>query len=400
MTDLTPEASRFPGLPQRRPAGQDGSPSDPGLPQRRPAGQDASGFGASAPGLPQRRPAGAPGQDSALPRRTSAVRRVGRHRSLHRLSVASGAPALVIAVPGAGADADAELAEYIAEAAAKSCPGVDIRIGYLAGGTDRLSEVLAASDLGPADLDPAEDLRPDGHGPADLRPDGRRPADPAPAHPAPAHPAPGHPAPGAPASADPASGLGRDDAHAPRAVVVPLLAGPHPVFDAIIADAVGRAPAQVMLATALGPHPLLAGALHDRLSEVGLARASRARGLNIASGANGVIVVADRGPQAISDAGVTTVLLAARLAIPALPASFGDPASISEALQRLRDAGANHPAIAPCVIGPETDPAEIARLGDTLGAPCAAPLGAHPAVAQLVAVRYGEALARISVAAH
>jgi len=384
MTDLTPEASRFPGLPQRRPAGQNTGASAPGLPQRRPTGQDGDGFGSAGPGLPQRRPAAGPGQDSVLPRRTSAVRRVGRHRSLHRLSVASDAPTLVIAVPGAGADADAELAEHIAEAAAESCPGVDIRIGYLAGGIDRLPEVLAAADLGP-----------DGHVSA-----GNGSADPTSAHHGSAGSSPAGPASASPASAGPGSGLGSGDGRAPRAVVVPLLAGPHPVFDAIIADAVGRAPGQVMLAAALGPHPLLAGALHDRLSEVGLARAGRARGLNIASGANGVIVVADRGPQAISDAGVTTVLLAARLAIPALPASFGDPASISEALQRLRDAGASHPAIAPCVIGPETDPAEITRLGDALGAPCAAPLGAHPAVAQLVAVRYGEALARITVAAH
>ena len=97
---------------------------------------------------------------------------------------------------------------------------------------------------------------------------------------------------------------------------------------------------------------------------------------------------------------MTTVLLAARLAIPAAPASLGDPASIDAAVQRLREAGATHLAIAPCVIGPETDPAEFTALSAALDAPCAAPLGAHPAVAQLVAVRYGEALARISVASH
>jgi hypothetical protein len=155
-----------------------------------------------------------------------------------------------------------------------------------------------------------------------------------------------------------------------------------------------------MLAPHLGPHPLLAGALHDRLSEVGLARASRARGLNIAAGANGVLVIADRGPQSVSDAGVTAVLLAARLAVPVVPASLGDPDSVAGALERLREAGANHPAIAPCVIGPETDPDELTQLSAAIDAPCAAPLGSHEAVAQLVAVRYGEALARISVPSH
>ena len=65
-------------------------------------------------------------------------------------------------------------------------------------------------------------------------------------------------------------------------------------------------------------------------------------------------------------------------------------------MQRLREAGATHLAIAPCVIGPETDPAEFTALSAALNAPCAAPLGGHPAIAQLVAVRYGEALARIA----
>lgn len=258
---------------------------------------------------------------------------------MHRISVASDAPALVIAVPGQGGELVAELADHIAEATAESCPGVDIRIGYLGGTTqDSLASALA---------------------------------------------------------------WGRAGAGAsPQAVVVPLLAGPHPAFDLEIATILSQAPAQVMLAAHLGPHPLLAGALHDRLSEVGLARASRARGLNISAGSNGVLVIADRGPQAINDAGVTAVLLAGRLAVPVVPASLGDSGSIAVALDRLREAGASHPAIAPCLIGPETNPNELTQLSAAIDAPCAAPLASHPAVAQLVAVRYGEALARISVPSH
>jgi sirohydrochlorin ferrochelatase len=258
---------------------------------------------------------------------------------MHRISVASDAPALVIAIPGPGSELVAELADHIAESAAESCPGVDIRIGYLSGTQDSLASALA---WGPANGGTA----------------------------------------------------------APRAVVVPLLAGPHPAFDLQIATILSQSPAPVMLAAHLGPHPLLAGALHDRLSEVGLARASRARGLNISAGSNGVLVVADRGPQAINDAGVTAVLLAARLAVPVVPASLGDSSSIRAALDRLREAGASHPAIAPSLIGPETDPNELTQVSAAIDAPCAAPLGTHPAVAQLVAVRYGEALARISVASH
>lgn len=277
-----------------------------------------------------------------LPRRTSSVRRVGRHRSMHRISVASDAPALVLAIPGAGNDHDSELADQIAEAAAESCPGVEIRIGYLASETDSLRDALTTEPI--------------------------------------------------------KAGPAKDGAAAPRSVIVPLLAGSHPTIDRHLEAVVSRLKATTMLAPHLGPHPLLAGALHDRLSEVGLARASRARGLNISAGANGVLVIADRGPQAVNDAGVTAVLLAARLAVPVLPASLGDSASITAALERLREAGATHPAIAPCLIGPETDPSELTQLSSAIDAPCAAPLGAHPAIAQLVAIRYGEALARISVA--
>lgn len=258
---------------------------------------------------------------------------------MHRISVASDAPALVIAIPGPGSEFVAELADQIGQAAAQSCPGVDIRIGYLGGTEDSLASALA---WGPSN--------------------------------------------GGYAS--------------PQAVVVPLLAGPHPTFDLQIATILSQSSAPAMLAAHLGPHPLLAGALHDRLSEVGLARASRARGLNIAAGSNGVLVIADRGPQAINDAGITAVLLAARLAIPVVPASLGDSASIRGALDRLSEAGASHAAIAPCLIGPETDPNELTQLSAAINAPCAAPLGTHSAVAQLVAVRYGEALTRISVASH
>jgi hypothetical protein len=367
VTDRSPESAPIPPLPHRRPAefgdGETGQArtSQPSAGQPA-AGQPAAGQPGGSQPLPRRFPAGS-GQcadaglpqrsagrsenpaGSTLPRRGSGARprRAGRHRSLHRISVASDAPALVLAVPGRS-EAAADLARYVAETATESCPGVEIKIGYLSGGSETLADALEP------DVDQEHEY---------ARPD-----------------------------------------HLPYAVVVPLLAGPHPLFDQAIANAVAAAQAPVMLAAALGPHPLLAGALHDRLYEVGLARASRARGLNIAAGATGVIVVADRGPQAISDAGVTTVLLASRLAVPASPASLGDPPSIDAAVQRLREAGAMHLAIAPCVIGPETDPAEFAALSAALGAPCSAPLGGHPAIAQLVAVRYGEALARIAVPSH
>jgi hypothetical protein len=277
-----------------------------------------------------------PQRGNALPRRTTRTRRSGRHRSPHRLTVPSDAPALVLAVPGASSAANDELTSEIAAAVHLSCPGVDIRVGYLAGNVHRLEDSLA-------------------------------------------FPAAGHEQP------------------APLAVIVPLLAGPHPDFDAALAKAVSQTAAPVMVASHLGPHPLLAEALHTRLAEAGLARAGRASGLSFVTSTNGVLVLADRGEEAVQAAGVAAVLLAARLAVPAAPASLGYPRSVDTAMTRLREAGVSRPAIAPCLIGPETPSHNIEIIGTELGAPCAQPLAAHPAVAQLVAIRYGAALASLTM---
>lgn len=263
--------------------------------------------------------------------------RAGRHRSPHRLTVASDAPALVLAVPGPATADSEELAGEIVAATAGFCPGVDIRVGFLDGAAQSLAEVL---DLGPA--------------------------------------YPGQ--------------------VTPSAVVVPLLAGPHPAAEAAMAAVVERAGAPVMLAAPLGPHPLVAEAMHARLAEAGQAREGRARGLSIVTRANGVLILADRGSEALQAAGVTAVLLAARLAVSVVPADIGVPASIDSALGRLRAAGVSGPAIAPLAIGPEADMAQVQAIADRLGAPCALPLGAHPAIPQLVSIRYGAALAGLSVA--
>jgi sirohydrochlorin ferrochelatase len=249
------------------------------------------------------------------------------------MSLPSDAPALVLAVPGSYSPASDELAERIASAAQESCRGAGIRIGYLDGSTDALTEVAAEA-----------------------------------------------------VAATPFT----------AAVVVPLLAGPHPRLDAEIERAAARVPGQVIVAGQLAAHPLLAEALHTRLAEAGLARESRARGLSIASSPRGVLVLADRGPDAAKAAGVTAVLLAGRLAVPTAHASIDDRRGIETALARLDEAGAARAAIAPCVIGPETDPAELEAVSRDTGAPLAPVLGAHPAIAQLVAIRYGTALSSLA----
>lgn len=285
-----------------------------------------------APPLPQR---GAPslpqrGADGALPRRTERTRRSGRHRSPHRLTVPSDAPTLVLTVPGSSNPAADQLASEIAAAAQSSCQGADVQVAYLDGAEHRLGDVLADTS---------------------------------------------------------------DRPYAALAVLVPLLACPNPRVDAALDRAVADASGDIVIAEHLGPHPLLAEAMHARLAEAGLARVGRARGLSIITSANGVLVLADRGEDAVRAAGVTAVLLAGRLAAPAAHASIDDQQGIANAIGRLHDAGASRVAIAPCIIGPETDPRELDAVAAATGAACAPPLGAHPTIAQLVAMRYGAALA-------
>jgi hypothetical protein len=323
--------------PQRRPEGlpQRGAEA---LPQRGPEALPQRGAEAlpqrGAEALPQRGGDAMPQRNGAMPRRTARVR-AGRHRSPHRLSVSSDAPALVLAVPGSADGDHITAVEEIAGIAETSCPGVEIRVGFLDGDAYRLTDCLKFETAAPRE-------------------------------------------------------------HPLHGVIVPLLAGPHPKLDAALARAADEAAGQVMLGAHLGPHPLIAEALHARLAEAGLARESRSRGLSISTSTYGVVVLADRGEDAVNTASVAAVLLASRLAMPAAPASIDDPASIERALARLREAGAGHPVIAPCLIGPETSRRELESVSAAIGAPCAAPLGGHAAVGQLVAIRYGAALARLS----
>jgi hypothetical protein len=287
--------------------------------------------------LPQRGgdPAGQPGDP--LPRRTGRTRPAGRHRSPHRLSVASDAPALVIAVPGAAENDSADVAADVAAIAELSCPGVDIRVGYLDGEAFTLADCLRAGT--------------------------------------------------------PASVPGRPDG-----VIVPLLLSPNERADNAVARIANQSEENLTLGGHLAPHPLVAEALHARLAEAGLVRHARSTGLSISAGGQGIVVLADVGEEAAAAASVAAVLLASRLSIPVLPASLGDPESIANAVVRLGESGAQRPILAPCLIGPEISQAVLDDLSSALGVPCAAPLGAHQAIGQLVAIRYGAALARLSLA--
>lgn len=267
----------------------------------------------------------------ALPRRTSHYRRSGRHRSPHQLSVPSDAPALILAVPGAPSAASEQIVAEVASIASASGTSNVIRAGYLGGGSQSLASVLSAFRV-------------------------------------------------------------NGDPSMPRAVVVPLMACPHPGADAALAAAVRQAGVPVIVAAPLGPHPLLADALHARLAEAGLAHSSRTGRIGFSSTTDAVLVATVGGEEAVATAGVCSVLLAGRLAVPVVPAALDDPANVSAALGRLREARASRLAISPCMIGPECDPRLIAAVAADSGAQPAKPLGAHPAIGQLVTMRYGAAL--------
>lgn len=238
------------------------------------------------------------------------------------------APTLVLAVPGPAATGS-RIAAGIADSAGADCPAAEIDVGFLEGAELSLTSVLA-------DLPQQEGI--------------------------------------------------------PAGVVVPVLANQHLAVRAAIAEAEAASGTSVITTDPLGPHPILAEVMHARLAEAGLARASRVGRINITSQAGGVVVIAAGGDDALQAAGVVAVLLASRLTMPVAAASLDHPATIKDAIGQLRGAGVTNMALAPCLIGPEVPPGELASLASQTGMSCAPPLGDNPAIGHLVAMRYGAAL--------
>jgi hypothetical protein len=176
------------------------------------------------------------------------------------------------------------------------------------------------------------------------------------------------------------------------AVVVPLLAGPESTIVGRMRQAVAESGATAELTDVLGPHPLLAEALHVRLSEAGLARADRARLFTVATAADGIILVTVGGEEAIQTAGITGMLLAARLAVPVMAAALDETGSVSAIAEQLRSAGAAQLALAPYLIGPELPEGLLDAALKEADCAAAEPLGAYPAIGRLVLSKYLNAL--------
>ena len=176
------------------------------------------------------------------------------------------------------------------------------------------------------------------------------------------------------------------------AVVVPLLAGPDSSLVRRIRQAVMESKASAEMTDVLGPHPLLAEGLHVRLSEAGLARADRARLFTVATAADGIILATVGGEEAVQAAGITGMLLAARLAVPVMAAALDEEGSVTAIAEQLRDSGSTQLALAPYLVGPELPEGLLDVALKEADCAAAEPLGAYPAIGKLVLSQYTSAL--------
>jgi sirohydrochlorin ferrochelatase len=159
-------------------------------------------------------------------------------------------------------------------------------------------------------------------------------------------------------------------------VVVPLLlsTGYHDRVD--IPAAIRTARPDAVRAAALGPHPMLTRALVDRLAEAG-----RRPGDTVVLAAAG-----SSDPDAVAAVHSQAALLAAELDAP-VTAAFGSTAA-PDVRTAVAAARPGRVAIAPYLLAPGFFTDRLAEVGADL---VAAPLGAHPAVVDLVLHRYNEA---------
>jgi hypothetical protein len=253
-------------------------------------------------------------------------------------------------VPGTPGAATRSLAEEVVSIARSELPGLDARIAYLDGSDDSEFPTLQAVLTHAAEERTArfEQAR--------------------------------------------AAGMDVKEPDGPVAVVVPLLAGPDGALLRRIRQAVMDSRIAADLTDVLGPHPLLAEALHVRLSEAGLARADRARLFTVATAADGIILASVGGDEAVQAAGITGMLLAARLAVPVMAAALDQDGSIADVAEQLRGSGSQQLALAPYLIGPEIDPGLIDEAAKEAGCSAAEALGPYPAIGKLALAKYTTAL--------
>ncbi|MEU3051403.1 hypothetical protein ABZ705_33775 [Streptomyces sp. NPDC006984] len=289
------------------------------------------------------------GPAPGLPVRMPRPRQSGRHRRPEPVAAPEGAPVLVLAVPGAPSASARSLAEEVVSIARSELPGVEVGIGYLDGDDAEYPSLATVVAHAAAQRSDRFEL---------ARAAGREAAEP----------------------------------EGPAAVVVPLLAGPDEALMGRVRQAVADSGAPAELTDVLGPHPLLAEAVHVRLSEAGLARADRARLFTVATAADGIVLATVGGREAVQAAGITGMLLAARLAVPVIAAALDEEGSVAAVAEELRGAGSVQLALAPYLVGPELPEGLLETAAKEVGCAAAEPLGAYPAVGKLVLSQYASRL--------
>ena len=177
-----------------------------------------------------------------------------------------------------------------------------------------------------------------------------------------------------------------------RAVLVPLLLGRGYHVKHDLPAAAATAPhLDTRIAAPLGPHPLLVDALHARLVEAGWPAGERAGSAALRRSAGVVLAAAgSRDPKGLADTRSTAVALADRLGVPVV-AAFASAASptVSAAVRSLAARGRYRVAVASYFTAPGYFATQCAAAAPGLAS---APLGTHPALAELVLRRYDEAV--------
>ncbi|WP_327693086.1 sirohydrochlorin chelatase [Streptomyces sp. NBC_00459] len=286
---------------------------------------------------------------AGLPVRMPRPRQPGRHRRPEPLAAPEGAPALVLAVPGAPSAATRSLAEEVVSIARSELPGLDARIAYLDGDDAEFPTLqFVLTHTAQERTARYEQAR--------------------------------------------AAGVDAKEPEGPVAVVVPLLAGPDNALLRQIRQAVMESRIAADLTDVLGPHPLLAEGLHVRLSEAGLARADRARLFTVATAADGIILASVGGEESVQAAGITGMLLAARLAVPVMAAALDQDGSIAAIAEQLRASGSQNLALAPYLIGPEIEAGLLEAAAQEAGCASSDALGPYPAIGKLALAKYTTAL--------
>ncbi|MCD7439743.1 sirohydrochlorin chelatase [Streptomyces lincolnensis] len=181
-----------------------------------------------------------------------------------------------------------------------------------------------------------------------------------------------------------------------EAVLVPLLLsrGYHVKRD--IPEMAAASPARTRVAAPLGPHPLLVETLYARLVEAGWRT-----GMDEETRRTSAVVLAaagSRDPEAAVDTRRTAQLLSARLGVPVVPAyaSAATP-TVDTAVRALAARGRHRVAVASYFTAPGLFATQCAEKAPWIAS---APLGTHPAMADLLLHRYDQAMAvRVTTAA-